>query len=255
MVTIQPFEYEKTTAFKERVQIANKVNEIISLFNELDIESKINIFNEEIAIINTKITEINNALNEVNIAINTVEGYDNRLIAVENKNNEQDSEINKIENETIEFLGDKSFKLPTKLQIKNFLNFGSNNIDGWYATIKLPKNARDIFLKVFSPGNLNFVLLETNTHTLNVVKWTNYIPNQNKFTLAETNDSMILYVYSATYRTNILIIENYGVYGSQLFLNEIDTSLFTGLPESKPVVGGDIIAVYDENIMNVISNP
>ena len=34
--------------------IENKVNEIISLFNELDIESKINIFNEEIAIINTR---------------------------------------------------------------------------------------------------------------------------------------------------------------------------------------------------------
>lgn len=247
MVTIQPFEYEKTTAFKERVQIANKVNEIISLFNNLDIENKI--------------TEINNALNDVNVAVNTVEGYDNRLIAVESKNNEQDSkitnnqtEINKIENETIEFLGDKSFKSATKLQIKNFLQFGSNTTDGWYATLKLPKVARDIYLKVFSPGNLNFVLLETNTHILNVVKWASYSPNQNKFTWAETNDSMILYVYSPTYRTNILLIENYSVYGSQLFLNEIDISLFTGFPESKPVVGGDIIAVYDENILNVMSN-
>lgn len=34
MVTIQPFEYEKITAFKERVQIANKVNEIIDYLNE-----------------------------------------------------------------------------------------------------------------------------------------------------------------------------------------------------------------------------
>lgn len=63
MVIIQPFEYEKTTAFKERVQIANKVNEIINLFNELDIER-----------------------------------YNNRLVAVENKNNEQDSQITTINN-------------------------------------------------------------------------------------------------------------------------------------------------------------
>lgn len=102
MVTIQPFEYEKTTAFKERVQIANKVNEIINLFNELDIESKINVFNEEIVIINGKITEINNALNEVNTAVNTVEGYNTRLTSVENKNTEQDSKIAVIENKNTE---------------------------------------------------------------------------------------------------------------------------------------------------------
>lgn len=97
MVTIQPFEYEKTTAFKERVQIANKVNEIISLFNELDIESKINIFNEEIVIINGKITEINNALNEVNTAVNTVEGYNARLTSVENESISLDARLDNIE--------------------------------------------------------------------------------------------------------------------------------------------------------------
>lgn len=84
MVTIQPFQYEKTTAFKERVQIANKVNEIINLFNELDIESKINEFNEEIVIINGKIAEIDSKIVEVNNAVNTVEGYDTRLTNVEN---------------------------------------------------------------------------------------------------------------------------------------------------------------------------
>lgn len=97
MVTIQPFEYEKTTAFKERVQIANKVNELIGLFNELDIESKINIFNEEIAIINTKITEINKALNDVNNAVNTVEGYNTRLTSVENESISLDARLDNIE--------------------------------------------------------------------------------------------------------------------------------------------------------------
>lgn len=97
MVTIQPFQYEKTTAFKERVQIANKVNEIINLFNELDIESKINIFNEEIKIINTKITEINKALNDVNNAVNTVESYNTRLTSVENESISLDARLDNIE--------------------------------------------------------------------------------------------------------------------------------------------------------------
>lgn len=97
MVTIQPFQYEKTTAFKERVQIANKVNEIINLFNELDIESKINIFNKEITIINGKITEINNALNEVNTAVTTVEGYNTRLTSVENESISLDARLDNIE--------------------------------------------------------------------------------------------------------------------------------------------------------------
>lgn len=133
MVTIQPFQYEKTTAFKERVQIANKVNEIISLFNELDIESKINEFNEEIVIINRKIAEIDSKIVEVNNAVNTVEGYNGRLTTVEtlssdnknrldnltprvtsteNKNVEQDNKINALENESMLIKGLKSFLSP-----------------------------------------------------------------------------------------------------------------------------------------------
>ena len=83
MITIQPFQYEKTTAFKERVQIANKVNELISLFNELAIGSKI--------------TEINNALNEVNSAVTTVEGYNTRLTSVENDSISLDARLDNIE--------------------------------------------------------------------------------------------------------------------------------------------------------------
>ena len=133
MVIIQPFEYEKTTAFKERVQIANKVNEIINLFNDLDIESKINIFNEEIETINGKIEEIDNALIEVNDAVDTVEGYNTRLTSVENEsisldarldnieprvtsaesiNVEQDRKINALENSNMLINGLKSFLVP-----------------------------------------------------------------------------------------------------------------------------------------------
>lgn len=97
MVIIQPFEYEKTTAFKERVQIANKVNEIIDLFNELDIESKINIFNEEIEIINGKIAEIDSKIVEVDNAVAVVEGYNTRLTSVENESVSLDARLDNLE--------------------------------------------------------------------------------------------------------------------------------------------------------------
>ena len=97
MVIIQPFEYEKTTAFKERVQIANKVNEIINLFNDLDIESKINIFNEEIEIINGKIAEINSKIIEVNNAVDIVNGYNTRLTSVENESVSLDARLDNLE--------------------------------------------------------------------------------------------------------------------------------------------------------------
>lgn len=123
MVTIQPFEYEKTTAFKERVQIANKVNEIINLFNELDIESKINVFNEEIVIINGKITEINNALNEVNTAVNTVEGYNTRLTSVENESISLDARLDNLETKDLE-----NVKLSGNQTIENIKTFSNSPI-------------------------------------------------------------------------------------------------------------------------------
>jgi hypothetical protein len=107
---------------------------------------------------------------------------------------------------------------------------------------------------VYTPGNLNFVLLETNTHVINVVKWVgNYTPNQNRFAWVETSDGMVLYVYSATYRTNIVTVLNYSVYGTPLSVDEIDKSVFTGQPVTKPEVGGDVVAVYDEALLGAVT--
>lgn len=97
MVRVEPFVYQKTTAFKERVELANKLNEIIKIFNDVDIESKINEFNNQIEIINGKITQIDNALEEVNNAVQTVEGYNNRLTDVENESVSLDTRLNNIE--------------------------------------------------------------------------------------------------------------------------------------------------------------
>ena len=83
MVTIEPFFYQKTTAFKERMELVSKLNEIITIFNEVDIEGKIDIFNEEIEVIDGKLAQVDNALIEVNDAVETVEGYDGRLTTVE----------------------------------------------------------------------------------------------------------------------------------------------------------------------------
>lgn len=149
--------------------------------------------------------------------------------------------------------GTMTFVSPIVGQMADLAHFGSNTMAGWYAICKLPKQARELYIMTYTPGNLNFVLIDTNARTVNVVKWTNYIDNQNKFMLAETNDGMILYVYSATYRTNIISILNYSVYGILLSVTDIDRSVFTGQPVTKPEVGGDIIAVCDETILDQVT--
>ena len=151
--------------------------------------------------------------------------------------------------------GSKEFINPIKGQMFELAYFGSNTTAGWYAIAKFPKVAREIYLMTFTPGNLNFLMLETNTHSINVVKWVgNYTPNQNRYMWVETADNMILYVYSATYRTNIINLLNYSVYGTPTALSEIDKSVFTGQPVTKPEVGGDIVAVYDETILNMVTS-
>ena len=150
--------------------------------------------------------------------------------------------------------GVKEFINPIKGQLAELAHFGSNTTAGWYAICKLPKVARELYIMCYAPGNMNLIMAETNTHSINVIKWVgNYAPNQNRFMWVETASNMILYIYSATYRTNVLTLLNYSVYGAPVNLNELDKSVFTGLPETKPEVGGDIVAVYDESLLNLVT--
>ena len=149
--------------------------------------------------------------------------------------------------------GDKTFKRQIIGAQFQLASFGSNDVTGWYAICKLPKVARELYLRCYSPNTMNIVIIETNTHVINVIKWRGkYESIQNKFMLVETDSNIILYVYSPTYMTNIINVINYSVYGTQLSLSEIDISVFTNEPVTKPTVGGEIIATYDEALFNLV---
>lgn len=155
--------------------------------------------------------------------------------------------------------GEKKFTSPIIGQMRTYKSFGSNTNAGWYAICKFTKsNARQAKITVSTPGNYNIVLTDTSssTHNLNVIKYVgSYTPNKNSFLLAEVSDGYILYVYSATYRTNILVFDYYGAYGTQLDFSTLDDSVFTGQPETtKPAVGGSITAIYDENYLTEITS-
>ena len=155
--------------------------------------------------------------------------------------------------ETID--GDKTFRRQIIGVQFQLASFGSNDITGWYAICKLPKFARELYLRCYSPNTMNIVIIETNTHVINVIKWRGkYESIQNKFMLVETDSNIILYVYSPTYMTNIINIINYSVYGAQIPLSEIDMSVFTNNPVTKPTIGGEIIATYDEALFNLVTS-
>lgn len=76
--TIQPFTYQASTAFQERVQLANKLNEVIDALNQIgDIED----LQTQIDTINSTITQIQTQIGEQNIEISTLTGQINALIS------------------------------------------------------------------------------------------------------------------------------------------------------------------------------
>ena len=271
MVTIQPFEYEKTTAFKERVQIANKVNEIINLFNELDIESKINIFNEEIAIINTKITEINNAINEVNTAVNTVEGYNTRLTSVENESISLDARLDNIEpvvssntakirvlenNElqNVKLNVDQSInstKYIKKIESsQNVLGNGVliNGFDtasrptGWYKIYQIPTNQIRYFINIeintwsnnnYTNGVANLYIWKLNANDQIISKIKQFGQTYNVRITQDAN-YLTVWIYNPTYRYCGLEIKR--VNQSSIMYADIVTSIFDGTVYPEPSI-------------------
>ena len=161
-------------------------------------------------------------------------------------------------NQTI--AGEKKLTSPIVGSLKPYKTFGSNTNSGWYAICKFPKStARQSKFTVTAPGNYNIILTETSTsiHNINTIKFVgSYTPNRNAFLLAEVSDGYILYVWSASYRTNILHVDYVASYGTLVdYTSVLDDSVFTGTPElTKPAVGGDIVAIYDEAYLTQVTS-
>ena len=122
---IQPFEFIRGTAFSERVQLANKVNEIIDGINSIgeipDIQAQIDAINSEISEIQTAIgnsdtsladleNQVNALISEVNTTIkqaisaleSEVDGIDTRLATAEGTISEHGTEIDGLLKEVID---------------------------------------------------------------------------------------------------------------------------------------------------------
>ena len=80
--TIEPFQFIRSTAFSERVQLANKLNEVIDALNQIgsvdDLQSQIDAINSEISEIQTAIGNTDTSLaeleNQVNALVSQVNG-------------------------------------------------------------------------------------------------------------------------------------------------------------------------------------
>lgn len=123
--TIEPFQFIRSTAFSERVQLANKLNEVIDALNKIgtvdDLQTQIDAINSEISKIQTAIgktdtslTELKNQVNALISEVNTtikqsisaleseVDGIDTRLTTAEGTISEHGTEIDGLLKEVID---------------------------------------------------------------------------------------------------------------------------------------------------------
>lgn len=123
--TIEPFQFIRSTAFSERVQLANKLNEVIDALNKVgsvdDLQTQIDAINSEISEIQTAIgntdtslaeleNQLNGLISEVNTTIkqsisaleSDVDGIDTRLTTAEGTISEHGTEIDGLLKEVID---------------------------------------------------------------------------------------------------------------------------------------------------------
>ena len=123
--TIQPFTYQASTAFQERVQLANKLNEVIDALNSLgdlpdlenqitELTAKVTELEESIGNTDTSLSELENNLNALISEVNTtikqgisaleseVDGIDARLTTAEGTISEHGTEIDGLLKEVID---------------------------------------------------------------------------------------------------------------------------------------------------------
>ena len=123
--TIQPFTYQASTAFQERVQLANKLNEVIDALNSLgdlpdlenqitELTAKVTELEDSIGNTDTSLAELENQVNALISEVNTtikqsisaleseVDGIDTRLTTAEGTISKHGTEIDGLLKEVID---------------------------------------------------------------------------------------------------------------------------------------------------------
>lgn len=148
--TIEPFQFIRSTAFSERVQLANKLNEVIDALNQIgtvdDLQSQIdNIkgmitqIQADIADTDSDVSDLSNQVNELISEVNTtikqsisaleseVDGIDTRLTTAESTISEHGTEIDGLLKEVVDGVAMSSTAHGT-VQVQINHEDGSNDI-------------------------------------------------------------------------------------------------------------------------------
>lgn len=148
--TIEPFQFIRSTAFSERVQLANKLNEVIDALNQIgsidDLQTQIDAINSEISELEESIgntdtsladleNQVNGLISEVNTTIkqsisaleSDVDGIDTRLTTAEGTISEHGTEIDGLLKEVIDNVAMMSNPHGT-IQVQINHEDGSNDI-------------------------------------------------------------------------------------------------------------------------------
>lgn len=209
MVNVEPMIYEKITAFKERVEIVSKLNEVIDFLNTFETT-----INNEFSDLETEInTTLDNKIDEVDTVIDSIEPI---------LNNKQDvlisgTNIKTINNQSI--LGNGNIKTINKINYTEPDNQGNFNISSDDIVIDYGTNT--ILLKEYIyPIIINSLDL-SNEFIENDIIIANYITTNNE----KWNSCFCSYVY----RGNNYKLFGYGIsdYG-QIIPMEIDITDITG---------------------------
>ena len=82
--TIEPFQFIRSTAFSERVQLANKLNEVIDALNQIgnidDLQTQIDAINSEISEIQSALAETDSDVSSLSNQVNTIVSEVNGLL-------------------------------------------------------------------------------------------------------------------------------------------------------------------------------
>ena len=82
--TIEPFQFIRSTAFSERVQLANKLNEVIDALNQIetvdDLQTQIDTINSEISEIQSALAETDSDVSSLSNQVNTLVSEVNGLL-------------------------------------------------------------------------------------------------------------------------------------------------------------------------------
>ena len=178
MVIIEPIKNQYLTALKERQQIIDKLNEIISGLNALNFDDLTTIQAELVAIReslqtqNTAITEINNSIGQIETELTS---FDNRLITLNTNIEDTKSNLTSFENDTALNLQSKVNKngdtmtgnlgIPTtETGTRNNLAVNGerlqNDLDNYSQMVRLTGNQ-----KIFNDKKFENVTIE------NIFKW------------------------------------------------------------------------------------